>query len=87
MDIKSAYLNAPIDEEIFFGAARRVQAGRQRHGLQTEKIAVRAQTVSSQLVRVPSTSTAAAGVSFFTARQVSLDTKEGQPPLLGTGVG
>ena len=57
----------------FSGAARRVQAGRQRHGLQTEEIAVRAQTVRAQLVRVPSTSTGAAGVSFFAARQASLD--------------
>ena len=39
------------------------------------------------MVRVPIASTGAAGVSFFAARQVSLETKEGQPSLLGTGVG
>ena len=90
MDMKSAYLIAPIDEEIFLEQPEGFKQGDSDMVWklsQAEEIAVRAQTVRAQLVRVPSTSTGAAGVSFFAARQVSLDTKEGQPPLLGTGVG
>ena len=71
----------------FSGAARRVQAGRRRHGLQTEEITIRAQTIRAQLVRVSIASTGAAGVSLFAARQVSFHTKDERPSLMGTGVG